>query len=159
VSIPVAELGDAICEIDGRRLRPRNDYVLVRRLPMDRDDVRVDSIWIAQTAQGMDDECVVLAVGPGRDHPLDVQVGDHVLIGNFLRGILVVHPELGRPLRGDEPTRLEHRTKEPKIRTVTVPADVWASFGPEADDPTVEVRLVPEPWITVKTKWKEESEQ
>lgn len=107
-------------------IAPRNDLVLVRRLPRS-SDLHIGGIVIPSTAQGEVGEAEVLAVGPGacghlvyyRDatgrqlirtevvdkhrrravlrplrrgvtrQPLDVAVGDHVLIGTLNCGTQV----------------------------------------------------------------------
>ncbi|HEV2100867.1 MAG TPA: co-chaperone GroES [Stellaceae bacterium] len=67
--------------------RPLQDRVVVRRV--DPEQKTSGGIFIPDTAQEKPLEGIVVAVGPGarsengKIHPLDVEVGDHVLFGKW----------------------------------------------------------------------------
>jgi chaperonin GroES len=67
--------------------RPLQDRVVVRRV--DPEKKTSGGIFIPDTAQEKPIEGTVVAVGPGarsengKVHPLDVEVGDHVLFGKW----------------------------------------------------------------------------
>ena len=69
------------------KFRPLHDRVLVRRL--EAEEKTAGGIIIPDTAKEKPTECEVVAVGPGARsedgevHPLDVKVGDRVLIGKW----------------------------------------------------------------------------
>jgi chaperonin GroES len=68
-------------------VRPLRDRALVKRL--EEQDQRVGSLIIPDTARERPQQAKVIAVGSGRLNddgqtiPLDVKVGDHVLIGKY----------------------------------------------------------------------------
>jgi chaperonin GroES len=69
------------------KFRPLQDRVLIRRL--DQEEKTTGGIIIPDTAKEKPMEGEVIGVGPGaRDekgelHPLDVKVGNHVLVGKW----------------------------------------------------------------------------
>jgi chaperonin GroES len=68
-------------------VRPLRDRVLVQRL--EEQEQRIGGIIVPDTAKEKPQQAQVIAVGSGRVNddgkiiPLDVKVGDHVLIGKF----------------------------------------------------------------------------
>jgi chaperonin GroES len=68
-------------------VRPLSDRVLVKRL--EAQEQRIGGIIVPDTAKEKPQQAEVIAVGNGRMNddgkaiPLDVKVGDHVLIGKY----------------------------------------------------------------------------
>jgi len=69
------------------KVTPLADRILVRR--MDEEEGRVGSLYIPDTAKEKPQQAKVMAVGPGKVKddggriPLEVSVGDKVLIGKY----------------------------------------------------------------------------
>lgn len=69
------------------KLRPLHDRVIVKRLEEERKTP--GGIVLPDTAAEKPTKAEVIAVGPGKRtddgkvHPVDVKVGDHVLIGKY----------------------------------------------------------------------------
>ncbi len=69
------------------KLKPLRDRILIKRL--DAEEMTAGGIVIPETAKEKPLEAEVLAVGPGRRlddgtiRPLEVKVGDRVLIGKY----------------------------------------------------------------------------
>ena len=69
------------------KVKPLADRLLVRRL--EDNEARVGSLYIPDTAKEKPQQAKVIAVGPGRAKddggriPLEVSVGDTVLIGKY----------------------------------------------------------------------------
>ena len=69
------------------KLRPLHDRVIVKRLEEERKTS--GGIVLPDTAAEKPTKAEVIAVGPGKRtddgkvHPVDVKVGDHVLIGKY----------------------------------------------------------------------------
>ena len=68
-------------------VRPLRDRILVKRV--DEQEQRIGGIIVPDTAKEKPQQATVIAVGSGRVNddgkkiPLDVKVGDHVLIGKY----------------------------------------------------------------------------
>ncbi len=69
-------------------VRPLHDRVLVKRLETDEEEIR-GGIIIPDTAKEKPQEAEVVAVGPGElqedgsRKPMDVKVGDRILVGKY----------------------------------------------------------------------------
>ena len=69
------------------KVKPLADRILVQRL--EEDEAKVGSIYIPDTAKEKPQQAKVIAVGPGKVAddgsrvPLEVSVGDTVLIGKY----------------------------------------------------------------------------
>ena len=69
------------------KIRPLHDRVIIKRLEEERKTA--SGIVIPDTAAEKPDQGEVMAVGPGKrddegkQHPLDVKVGDRVLFGKY----------------------------------------------------------------------------
>ena len=69
------------------KVKPLADRLLVRRL--EDNEARVGSLYIPDTAKEKPQQAKIIAVGPGRAKddggriPLEVSVGDTVLIGKY----------------------------------------------------------------------------
>lgn len=69
------------------KIKPLADRILVKRL--DSGEAKVGSIYVPDTAKEKPQEAEVIAVGPGKVSddgkrvPLEVAVGDTVLIGKY----------------------------------------------------------------------------
>ncbi|MGI9382076.1 MAG: co-chaperone GroES [Methyloligellaceae bacterium] len=88
------------------RFRPLHDRVLVRRI--ENDDRTAGGIIIPDTAKEKPAEAQVVAVGPGarrRDGervPVDVEVGDFVLIGKWAGTEVTIAGEEGLILKEED---------------------------------------------------------
>ena len=88
------------------KVSPLNDRVLVKRIEQ-REQVR-GSIIIPDTAKEKPQEAEVVAVGPGKlgddggRLPMNVKVGDRVLIGKYAGTDIKLHDEDHTILREDE---------------------------------------------------------
>ena len=71
------------------KVRPLRDRVLVKRV--EEKEQRIGGIIVPDTAKKKPQQATVVAVGSGRVNddgktiPLDVQVGEYVLIGKYFR--------------------------------------------------------------------------
>ncbi len=87
-------------------IRPLNDRVLVKRTDL-AEEVR-GGIIIPDTAKEKPQEADVIAVGPGKlnddgsRQPIDVEVGDRVLVGKYSGSEIKLDGEEHVILRADE---------------------------------------------------------
>jgi chaperonin GroES len=87
-------------------IRPLHDRVVVKRV--EREEQVRGGIIIPDTAKEKPQEAEVIAVGPGKINedgqrsPMDVKVGDHVLIGKYSGSEIRIDDEDLVILREDE---------------------------------------------------------
>ena len=88
-------------------IRPLHDRVVAKRLEADGEQVR-GGIIIPDTAKEKPQEAEVVAVGPGKVQedgsrsPMDVSIGDKVLIGKYSGSEIKINDEDMVILREDE---------------------------------------------------------
>jgi chaperonin GroES len=88
-------------------IRPLHDRVVVKRIEDDGEQVR-GGIIIPDTAKEKPQEAEVVAIGPGKVQddgsrsPMDVSIGDKVLIGKYSGSEIKINDEDMVILREDE---------------------------------------------------------
>ena len=88
-------------------IRPLHDRVVVKRIEADGEQVR-GGIIIPDTAKEKPQEAEVVAVGPGKVQddgsrsPMDVNIGDQILIGKYSGSEIKINDEDMVILREDE---------------------------------------------------------
>ncbi len=88
-------------------IRPLHDRVVVKRIEFDGEQVR-GGIIIPDTAKEKPQEAEVVAVGPGKVQddgsrsPMDVNIGDKILIGKYSGSEIKINDEDLVILREDE---------------------------------------------------------
>ena len=88
-------------------IRPLHDRVVVKRIDVTEEQVR-GGIIIPDTAKEKPQEAEVMAVGPGKVQdngdrsPMDVNVGDKILIGKYSGSEIKINDEDMVILREDE---------------------------------------------------------
>ncbi len=99
-------------------VRPLRDRVLVKRV--EEQEQRVGGIIIPDTAKEKPQLAKVIAVGTGRVNdegktlPLDVKVGDHVLIGKYAGTEIKLENEEYLIVREDEILGVAEGVREPQ---------------------------------------------
>ncbi len=88
-------------------IRPLHDRVVVKRIEIEGEQVR-GGIIIPDTAKEKPQEAEVVAVGPGKIQddgkrsPMDVNIGDNILIGKYSGSEIKINDEDLVILREDE---------------------------------------------------------
>jgi len=88
-------------------IRPLHDRVVVKRIEIEGEQVR-GGIIIPDTAKEKPQEAEVVAVGPGKIQddgkrsPMDVNIGDQILIGKYSGSEIKINDEDLVILREDE---------------------------------------------------------
>ena len=88
-------------------IRPLHDRVVVKRIEVDGEQV-LGGIIIPDTAKEKPQEAEVVAVGPGKVQddgsrsPMDVNIGDKILIGKYSGSEIKINDEDMVILREDE---------------------------------------------------------
>jgi len=103
-------------------VRPLRDRILVKRL--EAAEERIGGIIIPDTAKEKPQTAKVIAVGRGRINdkgdvfPLDVQVGDYVLVGKYSGTEIKLDGEEYLIVREDEVLGVADGVREPELATV-----------------------------------------
>ena len=103
-------------------VRPLHDRILVRRV--EEQEQRIGGIIIPDTAKEKPQTAKVVAVGSGRVNdkgdvfPLDVKVGDYVLIGKYAGTEIKYEGEEYLILREDEVLGVAEGVREPELAQV-----------------------------------------
>jgi chaperonin GroES len=104
------------------KVRPLRDRILVKRL--EEQEQRIGGIIIPDTAKEKPQTAKVVAVGKGRVNdkgdvfPLDVQVGDYVLVGKYAGTEIKLDGEEYLIVREDEVLGIAEGVREPELTTV-----------------------------------------
>jgi len=104
------------------KVRPLRDRILVKRL--EDQEQRIGGIIIPDTAKEKPQTAKVVAVGKGRVNdkgdvfPLDVQVGDYVLVGKYAGTEIKLDGEEYLIVREDEVLGIAEGVREPELTTV-----------------------------------------
>ena len=103
-------------------MRPLRDRILVK--PLEQQEQRIGGIIIPDTAKEKPQTAKVVAVGKGRVNdkgdvfPLDVQVGDYVLVGKYSGTEIKLDGEEYLIVREDEVLGVADGVREPELATV-----------------------------------------
>ena len=103
-------------------VRPLRDRILVKRL--EEQEQRIGGIIIPDTAKEKPQTAKVVAVGKGRVNdegkvfPLDVKVGDYVLIGKYSGTDIKLDGEEYLIVREDEVLGIAEGVREPELTSV-----------------------------------------
>ena len=103
-------------------VRPLRDRILVKRL--EEQEQRIGGIIIPDTAKEKPQTAKVVAVGKGRVNdegkvfPLDVKVGDYVLIGKYAGTDIKLDGEEYLIVREDEVLGIAEGVREPELASV-----------------------------------------
>jgi chaperonin GroES len=107
----------ASTEEDVVKVRPLRDRILLRRI--EEGDQRIGGIVIPDTAKEKPQEATVIAVGSGRlteqgtTIPLEVKVGDQVLVGKYAGTEIILDGQEYLIVREDEVLGVAERVLEP----------------------------------------------
>jgi chaperonin GroES len=99
------------------KVRPLRDRILLRRI--EEGDKRIGGIVIPDTAKEKPQEATVIAVGSGRlteqgtTIPLEVKVGDQVLVGKYAGTEIILDGQEYLIVREDEVLGVAERVLEP----------------------------------------------
>ena len=103
-------------------VRPLRDRILVKRL--EEQEQRIGGIIIPDTAKEKPQTAKVIAVGKGRVNdegkvfPLDVKIGDYVLIGKYAGTDIKLDGEEYLIVREDEVLGIAEGVREPELASV-----------------------------------------
>lgn len=103
-------------------VRPLRDRILVKRL--EEQEQRIGGIIIPDTAKEKPQTAKVVAVGKGRVNdegkvfPLDVKVGDYVLVGKYSGTDIKLDGEEYLIIREDEVLGIAEGVREPELTSV-----------------------------------------
>jgi chaperonin GroES len=103
-------------------VRPLRDRILVKRL--EEQEQRIGGIIIPDTAKEKPQTAKVVAVGKGRVNdegkvfPLDVKIGDYVLIGKYAGTDIKLDGEEYLIVREDEVLGIAEGVREPELASV-----------------------------------------